>query len=295
MRVFAMFDKSTNADAKDKAKPNFTLWMEFIQPHISNYERAAPGERKRYLENVSKKHEIGERNLRRFIAAAQYLALRGITQFPDTAKRMPVAAVENIMRIGQYDPLRAKMLLQRLVVGEVTVDQLINELKRLKEGKASILSFRLDEDDIAAELKKLPRPEGRLPPSAKSFFEFEYSNYDKSLFDEIARPSGVAYLSDGRRLLILDETLAAWDVSPRRVILAFLASTAVALTVADLVLVCTIGLEDNLHNWRNSMVESTKSRLLLLRGRMDLQWEDPLPNPRTATSTAGVFDGESKK
>lgn len=270
-----MFDEST--ETKEK-RPHTTLWMEFIQPHISNYERAAPGDRKRYLENVSKQHNIGERNLRRFIAAAQYLALRGITQFPDGAKRMPVAAVENIMRIGQHDPLRAKTLLQRLVAGEVTVDQLIKELKRLKEGRASILSFRLDEEHIAEALESLPRPKGALAPFAEAFFEFEYSNFDKTLFDEIARPSGYAKLSDGRTLMILDESLAAWDVSPRRVILAFLASAAVALTIADLVLVCTIGLEDNLLNWRKSMVKPAQSRLLVLRGRLELQWENLFAN-----------------
>src|SRR5260370_27193736 len=104
-----------------------------------------------------------------YIAAAQFLEEEGITEVAP-GRRMPVAAVERIARIAAREPERRRQLLDDLAAGNLTVEQLVDELdKSKKAGKRNrpktpdrsleeLAKAELEAQDIAIpdDMKVLP-------------------------------------------------------------------------------------------------------------------------------------------
>ena len=109
-------------------KPTLTNWLAYIRPHIKPYLALGRGERREYIEKLSEETSLSDNSLRRYIAAAQFLEAEGITDLPPGG-RLPLGAVENIARIAAHDPSRRRTLLEEVVAGNMTIDQVAAELR----------------------------------------------------------------------------------------------------------------------------------------------------------------------
>jgi hypothetical protein len=135
-------------------KPTLPNWLAYIRPHIKPYQALGRGERRKYIEKLSKQTKLSDNSLRRFIAAAQFLEAEGITDLPPGG-RLPLGAVENIARIAAHDPSRRRPLLDQVAAGKMTIDQVAAELEKTKRSakrRSSARTLRL-EDLAIDELK----------------------------------------------------------------------------------------------------------------------------------------------
>jgi hypothetical protein len=113
-------------------KPKLPNWLAYIRPHIAPYQALGRGERRKYIEKLSKQTKLSDNSLRRFIAAAQFLEAEGITTLPPGG-RLPLGAVEHIARIAARDPSRRRALLEDVVAGRMTIEQVAAELEKIKK------------------------------------------------------------------------------------------------------------------------------------------------------------------
>ncbi|MGB9117433.1 hypothetical protein, partial [Bradyrhizobium sp.] len=131
----AMLEIARHAMVEKRAAP-ITDWHGYIRPHLRAYEELVPGKQGECIAKLSRKVGSSDNTLRRFIAAAQFLEAMGITELPTDRRRMPVAAVEAIARIGKRDPGRVRPLLAELAEGEHTIRDLKDELSQMPRGKS---------------------------------------------------------------------------------------------------------------------------------------------------------------
>jgi len=113
-------------------KPKLPNWLAYIRPHVEPYQALGRGERRKYIEKLSKQTKLSDNSLRRMIAAAQFLEAEGITDLPPDG-RLPLGSVENIARIAAHEPSRRRELLDEVRAGRMTIDQLAAELEKTRK------------------------------------------------------------------------------------------------------------------------------------------------------------------
>lgn len=265
-------EHSKTSKRKERA-PQISNWLEFIRPHLDPYGRLPRGEQKDYLEKLSAKMKTGVKTLRGFIAAAQYLESNGITSFPEKAKRMPVASIEAIIRIGKRDPARAKKLLEDLSQGGWAARTLHDELQASKKetpDKTKTPEPRRPPDANQLEFCKALERLTDCPPWYCRFTEFTLSDLPKTLFDRLAFPRAVVDLSDGKQVVVFDESAIAWAVSPDRAKREFIRNVAVAATVVDFVLVCCTTHCRDLEKFKSLLRADIRDRIAIHYGAVDI-------------------------
>lgn len=112
-------------------KPKLPNWLAYIRPHVEPYLALGRGERRKYIEKLSKQTELSDNSLRRMVAAAQFLEAEGITDLPPGG-RLPLGSVENIARIAAHEPSRRRVLLDEVWAGRITIDELADELEKTR-------------------------------------------------------------------------------------------------------------------------------------------------------------------
>ena len=265
-------DKRTDQVSNERA-PQVSRWLDLIRPHLGHYGRLPRGAQKKYLEELSAKTKTSVKTLRGFLAAAQYLEANGIREFPERIKRMPVASVEAIRRISKVDPEYAKHLLEMVADGrDPGARGLQGILKKLsKHGPNPRSAELIDEKRLREDLSK-------FGPFA-TVREFEFSNVSSILFDRLAYPLAIAYLSEGKRVAIFDESGIAWEASPDKAKKEFIRNIAVALTVLDYVLVYCTSMRSDLDELRSSVRENDRNRIEVRIGILEKPeggaWQSP--------------------
>jgi hypothetical protein len=178
-------------------------WLGYIRPHIRPYEALGPGERLKYITKLSKATKLSDNSLRRFIAAARFLEAEGITEVVP-GRRMPVAAVERIARIAAREPERRRQLLEELAAGNLTVEQLVLELKKskrkTKRSSAPISASSL-EDLAKAELQA----RGIAVDVDMKVFAFEEVDTPE-YYDWQTKPALAIILPHEQRVAVMDAT-----------------------------------------------------------------------------------------
>lgn len=210
-------------------------WFAYIRPHLRPYEALGRGERRDYIAKLTKKTHLSDNSLRRYIAAAQFLEEEGITEFPP-GKHMPVAAVERIARIAAREPERRQQLLADLAAGNLTVEQLVDELDKTK--KAAKRNRPKTPDRSLEELAKAEL-EKRDIAIADDMKVVPFEAVDTSpYFDRQTRPALVILLPEARRVVVMDATrVAGMPISFMRQRKEFLRNILVAAHFYDFVLV----------------------------------------------------------
>jgi hypothetical protein len=128
-------------------KPKLPNWLAYIRPHVRPYQALGRGERRKYIEKLSRQTQLSDNSLRRMIAAAQFLEEEGITDLPPGG-RLPLGSVENIARIAAHEPSRRRELLDKVWAGERTIDELAEELEKTRrkaKRRANAPALRLEE------------------------------------------------------------------------------------------------------------------------------------------------------
>ena len=177
-------------------------WLGYIRPHIRPYEALGPGERLKYIAKLSKATKLSDNSLRRFIAAAQFLEGEGITEL-SPGRRMPVAAVERIARIAAREPERRRQLLDDLAAGNLTVEQLVLELKKSKQIRRSRVAIPASslEDLAKAQLQ------ARGIAAADDMKVFPFEEVDTpEYYDWQTKPALAIILPHDRRIAVMDAT-----------------------------------------------------------------------------------------
>jgi hypothetical protein len=175
-------------------KPKLPNWLAYIRPHVAPYQALGRGERRKYIEKLSKKTKLSDNSLRRFIAAAQFLEAEGITDLPPNG-RLPLGSVEHIARIAAHDPSRRRALLEEVAAGCMTIEQVAAELKVLKTKKVRHLfpNALMFKNLIFNEL-------GALGISTRGFSIHTFDDVigDRVYFDDQTKPAFVVTTDDHR-------------------------------------------------------------------------------------------------
>lgn len=180
-------------------KPKLPNWLAYIRPHIKPYQALGRGERRKYIEKLSKQTKLSDNSLRRFIAAAQFLEAEGMTDLPPGG-RLPLGAVEHIARIAARDPSRRRTLLDEVAAGKMTIDQVAAELEKTKRSskrRAAAPALRL-EDLAIDELKAR-----QVDLKGMSLFSFD-DDGDTRYFDSQTRPAFVIRVPEKPPIVVMD-------------------------------------------------------------------------------------------
>jgi hypothetical protein len=180
-------------------KPTLPNWLAYIRPHIKPYQALGRGERRKYIEKLSKQTKLSDNSLRRFIAAAQFLEAEGITDLPPGG-RLPLGAVENIARIAAHDPSRRRTLLDEVAAGRMTIDQVAAELEKTrKSAKRGANASNLRLEDLAInELKAR-----QVDLKGMSLLSFD-DDGDTRYFDSQTRPALVIRVPEKPPIVVMD-------------------------------------------------------------------------------------------
>jgi hypothetical protein len=271
--MHASANQSRQKSLRKERAPQRSNWLEFIQPHVDRYGRLPRGEQKKYLEKLSGDVKTSVKTLRAFLAAAAYLEINGITEFPEKAQRMPVASVEAIMRISKRDPARAKRLLEGVCQGAWTARTLQDELRTInKQPAVQQTAAKVSEQQLLAALGKLTGCHPRLIQVSG----FELSDVPKTFFDRLAFPHAIAYLGKTGRVAVFDESAIGWTVSADRAKRALNSNVAVAATLLDFAVVFCSTLRHDLERFRSLMRAEIRDRIALFDGALDLPPEKAL-------------------
>ncbi len=246
-----------------------TQWLEFIRPHLHRYALSGRGEKKTFIQALAKDTNKSVNTLRRFISAAQFLESDSITQVAPGVAHMPLNAVEFIMRTRKRNPTRAKQLLDQLRKGTVSVRQLKSEFDKISDlpAPAEATADRIDATRLRTIIAKLAaRPGKPVSASAVVLTQFKAWDTPPPMFDRVAYPVFMAALPEERKVVIFDEGVLAWPVSPDRVKREFLRNIAVAATLYDLVLVICSSMESDVHRLRSKMRTECRRRISVRTG-----------------------------
>jgi hypothetical protein len=180
-------------------KPTLPNWLAYIRPHIKPYLALGRGERRKYIEKLSKQTKLSDNSLRRYIAAAQFLEAEGITDLPPGG-RLPLGAVENIARIAAHDPSRRRTLLDEVAAGNMTIDEVAAELEKTRKGakrrtNASVENLR---DIVINDFKAR-----QVDIEGIEFVNFD-DDGDARYFDSQTKPSCVIRLPAEPPIVVMD-------------------------------------------------------------------------------------------
>jgi hypothetical protein len=179
-------------------------WLGYIRPHLQPYEALGPGERLKYIAKLSRATKLSDNSLRRFIAAAQFLETEGITELP-SGSRLPVAAVERIARIAALEPDRPRQLLDEVVAGNLTVEQLVSELKKSKEKAAKRKRVQPPPSSLEELAKAELLARGIADADGMKVSPFEQMDTPE-YYDWQTRPALAIVLPHDRRVAVMDAT-----------------------------------------------------------------------------------------
>jgi hypothetical protein len=180
-------------------KPTLPNWLAYIRPHIKPYLVLGRGERRNYIEKLSKQTKLSDNSLRRYIAAAQFLEAEGITDLPPGG-RLPLGAVENIARIAAHDPSRRRTLLDEVAAGNLTIDEVAAELEKIrKNAKRRKIETVMKLEDLAIDELKARQ----VDLEGMMLVRFDEDG-DTRYFDSQTKPSFVIRLPAEPPIVVMD-------------------------------------------------------------------------------------------
>jgi hypothetical protein len=180
-------------------KPKLPNWLAYIRPHIEPYQALGRGERRKYIEKLSKQTKLSDNSLRRFIAAAQFLEAEGITDLP-SGGRLPLGAVENIARIAALDPSRRRTLLDEVAAGRMTIDQVALELEKTRKRAKR----RADEGPLRLETLAIDELRSKgVDLEGMTLLSFD-DDGDVRYFDSQTRPAFVIRIREKPPIVVMD-------------------------------------------------------------------------------------------
>ena len=178
-------------------KPKLPNWLAYIRPHVRPYQTLGRGERRRYIEKLSRQTQLSDNSLRRMIAAAQFLEEEGITDLPPGG-RLPLGSVENIARIAAHEPSRRRELLDQVWAGERTIDELADELEKTRrKAKRRANAPALQLEELAIEVLKARQ----FDLEEMRLIKFD-DDRDNRYFDSQTKPAFVIRLPSRLQLLL---------------------------------------------------------------------------------------------
>lgn len=204
-------------------------WLAYIRPHVRPYEALGRGDRRDYIAKLSKRVKLSDNTLRRFISAAQYLEAEGITELP-SGVRMPVAAVERVARIAARQPEKRQQLLKDVAEGRLTIVELRELLKKSTRAAGKRQRISNPEEPLEKRALAALKARGVLKRSDAVFATFQDLEH-WPYFDSQANPVAVILLSQGRRIVAMDDrplggTAASFARKRREFLRNILAGTA---------------------------------------------------------------------
>lgn len=261
-----------------KRAPLIRNWLAFIRPHADRYEALPRGEQRKLIEKLSKKSGSSENTLRRYIAAARVLETHGIREFPAGSRRLPVAAIEAIERIGKKDPARGRKLFADVMTGMWSVQSLKEMLKetprraRRPSKDDTVPKFsRMDVKESLAELAHTHTDWSHTDWSGPTFTSFGDASKGRrfNLFAKTTAPRFVVMIADGRCAAIFDEKGLAWAGGAARVTREFLQNIAMATAMFDYVVVVCNTLTAEVQSLIADMPQGCRDRVALLSGVLE--------------------------
>jgi hypothetical protein len=246
-------------------KPKLPNWLAYIQPHRKPYLALGRGERQKYIAKLSKQTDLSDNSLRRMIAAAEFLEREGITDLPPGG-RLPLGSVENIARIAAHEPDRRRELLDQVWEGRMTIDQLAEELEKVRKSAKSRVRLKATAsirplEDIAAEALK----ERQINIDGAKFLKFQDVD-DGRYFEGVSKPRLVLSFPKNRSFVVFDSRrfggTAASFMSLRRELLR---NILVAAALYDKVLAYTPEWSEDVEKLIEQVVPSMRSRIILIR------------------------------
>jgi hypothetical protein len=261
---------------KRKRAAPISDWLGFIRPHQQRYRMLPRGQQKEFIEELSAKTGSSVNTLLRFIAAADLLETYGIVALPPGRGQMPVASVEAIGRISNYDFARGRDLLNGLLNGVGTIRSIKDELKNMPPlGKKSrperSKAPRSDRDirDVIERFVGGNREWRKVLPPKLPLREFGEWPGPTTIFAKSARPRFVVPLLVGRWVAVFDESALSWAAMPMRVHQEFLRNIAVAVTMFDYVIVYCDALQSDVARVVNATREPCRARILVRPSRTE--------------------------
>jgi hypothetical protein len=244
-------------------------WLSFIRPHLLPYDAlGVSGERLKYIAKLSKETGLSDNSLRRYIAAAQFLVAEGFTEIP-LGKRLPVAAVERIARIGALRPGVQQRLIHEVLGGHTSVASLASALDMAKRRAAKAQRDLL--------FKPLSSPEGfdHLADAAKaelssrgiadvaSMKAFPFEHFDTSEYYEWrSRPAMAIKLPEDRQVAVMSEQVVIQSILSQRK--EFKRNILCAVGFYDYVLVYAPSLQADIEKLRKTVLPSIRERIISL-------------------------------
>lgn len=262
----------TKATGRKRAAP-ITDWLGFIRPHLEIYSTLPWGEQKEFIEKLARKEGQSVNTLRRYIAAAEFLEVLGITRFPENVERMPVAAVETIRRISRISPAHGRALLDDLMRGIGTIRSLKEQLAAISGRRRIYSSAQISAtvgsmalEDLEAEIRFVVADMPDMldfVPSKLSVHSFKEWHGPSHLFAKGGRPSVVVPLLEDRVIAVFDEGALWWSRSPARAVRDFLQNIIKAATMFDVVMVYCQTLKDEVAVLIAAMHQECRRRIHL--------------------------------
>ena len=255
-------------------KPKLPNWLAYIRPHIAPYQALGRGERRKYIEKLSKKTKLSDNSLRRYIAAALFLEAEGITDLPPGG-RLPLGAVEHIARIAARDPSRRRHLLEEVAAGRMTIEQVALELKNVKRKRLGPFPNTLMfENMVLLALVALG-----MSSRGFSMKPFDTVIGDRVYFDDQTKPAFVVTTDDHRLpIAVMDgRQFGGTGASFTRQRKEFLRNVLVAAALYAKVMVYAPYWYDDVNNLKHHAQREVGSRITLL-------------GPALPTTLAEAFD-----
>jgi hypothetical protein len=263
----------TASKARRERARQIRNWLAFIRPHADRYESLPRGEQRKLIEKLVKTTGSSENTLRRYIAAARVLETHGIREFPAGSRRLPVAAIEAIERIGKKDPARGRNLFADVMTGMWSVQSLKDMLKekprRARRPNKDDKVPKLSRMDVIESLDDLAHTHTDWPgPTLTSFGEASKGRRF-NLFAKTAAPRFVVMIAEDRRAAVFDEKGLAWAGGAARVTREFLQNIAMATAMFDYVVVACNMLTGEVQSLVADMPKGCCDRVAVLNGMLD--------------------------
>jgi len=285
-----MAQSRKSGDRKPRAKP-VENWLALIRPHMREYDALPQLARKQFIAALTKQTGTSDNTLRRFVAAAQFLEVFGITELPATRKRLPVGSVEAVARIAKKDLHRAQSLLNDLVKGKWSIEALKEELKKTPSVRRKPRNMANVYRDSEKRLIDLIYHEGRidgdlfLDESPHTIRFYKDLGSVAPLFDSLAEPVLAAELRGRRWLVVFDESAVKWGTSAQRAQREFVRNILSATALFKLVIVFCSDMRANIELAVSLMDEMCCERVRIESGALHAKTIEGLLTGRAGERT----------
>jgi len=243
-------------------KPKLPNWLAYIRPHVEPYQALGRGERRKYIEKLSKQTKLSDNSLRRMIAAAQFLEAEGITDLPPDG-RLPLGSVENIARIAAHEPSRRRELLDEVRAGRTTIDQLAEELwKTRKRAKRLGATQQVPLDALVVETLKTKKG---IDPKVVKTEKYAGAGAIWMYFDPQNLPSLLVHAKDYPPMVVMDgRHFGGGTASFMQQRKEFLRNVLVSATLFDAVLVYAPHSQEDIKRLIGHVHPEVARRILLI-------------------------------